>query len=480
MTSAAIFTTACVVGYRFLSLSWMAVRFPYPLDYGEGAVLDASLRLAHLQNVYPLGLTSSHWFVSNYPPLYYLVHVPFIWAHGGPALWQGRLISGLSAIATAGLIAYVLFALTRDRAASAIGGLTFLAVPLVAVWAQYDRVDMLALFLSWCGIAACVRWRTGEGVGLAVACFVASSFTRQTAALAGLIGAYAWFRATAGTSAANKLIGWTALVGVTIFLALCVVTRGAFFFHVVTGTAGRMSLDQLTTLGRSAIVLMPFLLALAVTAALSRAWSTPPGSPLVAAYLIGAVLVALTAAKVGSYINYFLDLSAACSLAAGASIAWLRPHRRILTICLLVLVVQAVKMGRSNSLYDHLSSRLRWSSEYARLQALVRNEPSPILADEPMALLPLNGRTIEFQPFAMTQLAETGVWDETPFLEELRNHRFTLILLREPDANPGVVTYLWEPRVAHAIVANYQAVGSARVDDYAHVVIYRPRAFGTH
>src|SRR5262245_48333764 len=79
-----------VVALRFGHLWLKTMSFPYPLDYGEGAILDAALRLSRFANIYPTDLSAPPWFVSNYPPIYYLVHVPFIWAIG-PALWYGRL-----------------------------------------------------------------------------------------------------------------------------------------------------------------------------------------------------------------------------------------------------------------------------------------------------------------------------------------------------------------------------------------------------
>ena len=71
----------------FLQHDWIAVRFPYPLDYGEGPLLDQIVRLAHFENIYRVDLTVPPYTVANYPPLFLLAQVPWLWAFG-PAFWS--------------------------------------------------------------------------------------------------------------------------------------------------------------------------------------------------------------------------------------------------------------------------------------------------------------------------------------------------------------------------------------------------------
>ena len=82
----------------FFQHDWIAVRFPYPLDYGEGPLLDQIVRLAHFENIYRVDLTVPPYTVANYPPLFLLAQVPWLWAFG-PAFWYGRAISALGILA---------------------------------------------------------------------------------------------------------------------------------------------------------------------------------------------------------------------------------------------------------------------------------------------------------------------------------------------------------------------------------------------
>jgi hypothetical protein len=62
----------------FLRHGWDALAFPYPLNYGEGPLLDQSVRLAQLQDIYRTDLRAAPYVVSNYPPLFMLAQVPFV------------------------------------------------------------------------------------------------------------------------------------------------------------------------------------------------------------------------------------------------------------------------------------------------------------------------------------------------------------------------------------------------------------------
>src|SRR5512137_1658919 len=97
------------------------IRFPYPMDYGEGPLLEQTLRLGRLESLYRADLTAPPYTVSNYPPVYPLMLSPLgrLW---GPAFWYGRLLSWLSVVVAAAFVGLILCALTRDRLAAVIGG----------------------------------------------------------------------------------------------------------------------------------------------------------------------------------------------------------------------------------------------------------------------------------------------------------------------------------------------------------------------
>src|SRR5690349_10968819 len=130
--------------------------------------------------------------VSNYPPLFQLIQLPFA-RIVGPAFWYGRLVSILSAVIAAGLIGLILHTLTGEWIASAIGGLTLLAFPYLVQGSVLNRVDALAFALSLGGLYATVRWPSHRpGPWIAGLLFMAAAFTNPRYALAAPFTAFVW------------------------------------------------------------------------------------------------------------------------------------------------------------------------------------------------------------------------------------------------------------------------------------------------
>jgi len=465
---------ACVVvGHRFIRLAIATLRFPYPLDYGEGFVLDVAVRLARFENIYPPDLQAGPWFVANYPPVYYLVRGAFLW-FDEPALWQGRLVCQASAAATAVLIGAVLHRLTRDPAAALLAALTFLAIPFVALWSQIDRIDVLSLLFSWLALWSLTAGRDRPHIAAAVLLLVASSYTRQTGAIAGVAAAYGWLWQQGSRRQANQLLAGVAGLGLLTALALQVATDGGFLFHVVTATASPLSLDQLVNVGRRPVVLIPLLLLIAAGTVVAGVRFRPDGWALVAGYVVASALMALTVAKVGSAVNYFLDLSAACALAAGAAVHWLRPYRLALSAYAVLVVPQMVWMGFITWPYAPLHARLARLGPYHELAKQVRDTRGPILADEAAALLGVNGHEVDFHPFSMSQLVDAGLWDPEPFIRRLERHEYELVLLRMSIAQPRPLPNIWTPVLASALLRYYQRVDAVQVDNASVIAIYRP------
>jgi hypothetical protein len=473
-----IFVAVCaaVIALRFLRLSANSLLFPFPLDYGEGAILDGVLRLARFENIYRVHVSGPPWFVTNYPPVYYLLNLPFMWAFG-PGLWYGRLISQASSVGTAVLLFVILRRLTGDTRAALASGAVFLTIPFVVAWAQYDRVDLVALALNWAGVWIVVR-RQESNLTVAALLFVASGFTRQTGPIVGLAASTAWLLSEQRSRDAVRLVVFTAVGAAALFAVLTVLSRGGFAFNVVTGTAGRLIRSQLMALGAEAVDVMPLLLIAALVAVVARVFVPAVGWTLIVTAVVTSFGLALLVAKEGSYINYFLDLCAASSLAFGAIMAWARPWRSLVALMLLLMALQVIGMGRTTVLYAHLRERLARGREYTSIANTVRSTSGTLLADEAMALLPLQGRPLVFHPFAMTQLANRRRWDESDFVATISERRYPILLLRMPGTSLTPLSNLWTERMSDAIVGNYDIVQRVPVDGSAAIAIWRPKRDG--
>jgi hypothetical protein len=455
--------------WRFARHQASAIAFPYPLDYGEGPILDQAVRLGHLENIYPADLSSPPYAVANYPPLHPLLQAPFTRLFG-PAYWYGRLLaSGGVALAAAGL-ALVLWALTHDLLASLVAGLVLLSFPHVVDWSRLNRVDGLALGLGTAALSVLVRAPDARRARLAAGLLLtAAIYTRQSHALAAPLAALAWLFATRRRDAALELAAVVAGTCLALFLALQVATGGGFFRHVVTANVNPFFWGRAWPYLREVWTQAPWLVLAALALALAG-WRADSSWWLVVPYLAGATVSALTIGKVGSGVNYLYELFAALSLAAGALLARARrrPWARIALLLVVAWQVRALNLWTIAHREEPLRARLAQREEIARVAALVRAAPGPVLADELMGLMPLAGRRVYFQPFEFRLLAYAGRWDEERLARDIEEGRFPLILLYEPPDWDSVAER-WSEPLRQAIFHRYRLVDRA-----ADTGIYRP------
>jgi hypothetical protein len=463
----------------FIRYGVRAVAFPYPLDYGEGPLLDQVSRLAHYQGIYRADLTRPPYIVANYPPLFPLLQVPFMWLFG-PALWYGRLISVVSVLAAALFAGLIIDALTQDRLAALIGGLVLLAIPFPAYWGGFNRVDALALALSLAALFVIARWPAARwSLVVTAVLLTASIYTRQSYALAAPFAAFAWLAGRqprpAGRRRALQLAAVTGGLCLGLFILLDTLTHGGFFFNVVIANANEYKLAILTSIAADVWALIPYLLAGGLLYLVLgwifrvRSWW------LVGPYLAAAFLSALTVGKIGSYVNYLFELSAALALVVGALLAWQRPRPWLYACILLVLGFQAFllmdKWPRQSRYHGFTEDRLAESADLAALTQIVHDAPGTVLADEYMGSLVVDGRPLYIQPFELTQLARSGLWDQRPFLQSIADHKFAAIVIY---AGPGgwLPRERWSPEMLQAIDRYYSPQpGPGR----SATIIYRPR-----
>ncbi len=460
-----VFLLAAVLIYS-LHVSRVVVH-NYSLDYGEGPLLNQAVRLAAGENIYPTDIATPPYTITNYPPLYVLAQAPFI-AIFGPSLLAGRLLSAVSTLFTAVFLALIIRHFAKyhdvsDRLLPWLTAATFLAFPFVVSWSGLLRIDMFALALSTAALYVLVRW-SGQRKGLIIGglLLVGAIYTRQSYALAAPLAAFSWLwfgsseTAVSSTTDRRQVFTLAALVGgasLGLFLILNLLTGGGFFFHIVTANVNEFRLTQLwEQLGRL-VTTAPVLLLLAVIAIIWAWRKRPYGWSLVIPYLIGGFLSMLTIGKIGSNVNYFLELAAALSLLAWIMLLWIRPYPWLNVIFLAALSLQ-VGLLLQNSLdrpVRRVSFRLQDEIALNTLREVVADTEGDILADEQMALLTLQERPLYIQPFEVTQLAKAGIWDQSPVLEGIQNQDYPLILVYYPSFSNETHVERWTPEMLAAI-----------------------------
>jgi len=455
--------------FIFALHAFLALFHRYPLDYGEAPLVDQAVRLAAGQSIYRPDLSSPPYTISNYPPLYPLSMVPFVKLFG-PNFWAGRIISLLCTLASGVFLALIVYAHSQDRLAAVATGLLLLAIPYVVGWSPLARVDMLALALSTAGLYVVARWpTTWRGLVVSALLLVAAICTRQSFGLAAPLAAFVWLLTQDRRQALKLavLVGGTSLV---LFLALNVVTRGGLLYNIVTANVNEFDMGRVQRSWRelreaASILLIIGGVSLFLAPGRVKTWS------LLIPYLIGACLSAATIGKIGSNVNYLLELSAALTLAAGTLLAWSRERRwlRVLMLILLALQVGQLMKATLGGPVEGLKWRLQPKKELKDLEWIVETTDGPVLADEFAGMLTLQNRPLYIQPFEVTQLANTGLWDQADLLASIRNQEFPIILVHHFMGWP-VYKERWTSEMLSAITENY-----ASTDFLAQTIVFRPR-----
>jgi len=245
-------------------------------------------------------------------------------------------------------------------------------------------------------------------------------------------------------------------------------TGGGFWLHVVTANINAFSLSRSMRYLREFGLLMPCFVALPLLA-LWTARSHRRAQVLIGTYSAGALLSALTVGKLGSNVNYLLELCAACAIGCGWMLAfWPSPGRRRTATTVAITLQLALLLGGSRY-RQNLDEKLALQEQQHALFEFVRGTAGSVLADDAAGLLPLAGKPIEIQPFEMARLAEAGIWDQQPFVARMGRREFSAILMQQLPWSP-IHRTRWTPEMLQQIEQQY--VASQRV---GYTVVYLPR-----
>jgi hypothetical protein len=183
---------------------------------------------------------------------------------------------------------------------------------------------------------------------------------------------------------------------------------------------------------------------------------------LVLIYALLASLMALTVAKSGSNVNYFVELMAVCATLLGivarnsveaafgarrnmGKRVWSHPVFLPLMIGIQALIINHAVL-RDQPL-------VRSNDQSEQLQAVVRAADRPIISDN-MVMLVRSGVPVVWEPAIFAELAKTGAWDEAPFVARIKAREFAFFIT----AGPRGSTFFdsrYNPAVADAMDVSY-------------------------
>ena len=448
------FIIASLIVFSMHSL--LSITHPYPLDYGEAPLINQAMQLVSGDNIYRSDIDTPPFTIANYPPLYVLALSPFI-KTGGNMFQIGRVISLLATLASAIFLGLLTNHFTKNKIASFATVALFLSFPYVVEWSARARIDCLALAFATAALYVLARWPESRWAffvgGLLL---VAAAYTRQSYALAAPLAAFTWMWSQKKIRAI-QLVLLVGGVGGLLFLLLNALTGGGFFYNIITANVNEFGWDRLqNNLWRlwenAGIILIIGVFFLTIGWKYFRGWS------LIAFFLVGAFLSSLTIGKIGSNINYFLELTAALALVGGSILDQTQKHAWRYALIILLVCFQIGILMNSTMGYQVdgiLASRRGDFNALQYLEQIVLDLEGPVPADEYMGMLTLHDRPLYIQPFEVSQMAKDGVWDQQPFLNDIGAQKFKGILIHHFGTWPAH-KQRWTPEMLSAIDNEYR------------------------
>jgi hypothetical protein len=434
---------------------WLGVSglfFPYQLDYGEGFLLHFVNEWSQGRPIYKAA-EGYPYVMANYPPL------PIVLALGltpvmGIAYAAGRVWTLLAMVAVAGItIAWVRRETGRWLPAAA-AALIFVGSSYIYHWAPLFRVDLVGLALTLGGLyvvylasPASVALTAGIGTGLgpgrgirkgllwlAVVLFVAGLYAKQSFFFAPAAAlAYLFFFVDRWQ--AIKMGVGMAVLGGGLFLLINALTDGGFWYGLVASNVNpflwsefwKQQADFIRTFAVLGLLTGWYVVDkffLDRSAPLRR-----KVSPL-DLYLVAALASLWFAGKAGAWENYFFEALVALVLCAGLGLARLGRHggRLLRIVPPLLVLAQVGLMWHTPRQADRYLQLTRKSNE--AMAPILESTPDPI-ASEDMGLLVTNGKVLDFCSFQYSQLARAGRWDQAWELGQLRDGRFSMVILEQ-------------------------------------------------
>jgi hypothetical protein len=482
------------------------LRFPFDYDQGEGFELVDTGLFSHGEwpyrnnEVYP-------FYSSNYPPLFHVILVPFVWVFG-EQYWYGRLVSFLGTLVTASTIGIIVYREERHRAIAAMAGLSFLASNTIYHIGPLFRQHMTMVMFETLAVAALAhvteiedtrRRRRVMIIGLLL--LLAAGYTKQLAvATCAAVFGFLFLR-----NPRRSLI-WGAIFGAAagvIFLWINVATHGEWWANIIAANVNTFFPQQFVNLFKQWFRLHRVLIGMAALFFVYELYFTRLS--LYSVWWVLAVADAVLSGKWGAGDSYFATAIAATCVLAGLFAArtvrgaWTfpenpltRPFRGIQTrlaarsglvvaaagivipALYLVYGLSVVKMPTEGRLFGLLSDALGlkssygdryafydsagWTAGYAtigsvptqtdinngwRIVDIVRESDLPALSEEAGFSLRA-GQDVITNPTQLKNLYENDMFDPSNLVAAIRAHDFGVVIFRAQFYPPPVLDAVYE------------------------------------
>jgi len=462
----------------FAQFTGSVLAWPWQFDYDEGVNLHAAWLLAHGTNIYAAN-PPDRFISAPYPPVLYMLSAPALLL-GGLHLVVPRLLVLAATLIIGALLGYLAHKEGAGLPASALVAALWFSISPVIIWGALYKQDMLALAFGLGGLAV-LYCSPDRSPYLALALFALAFFTKQSA-LAPAAAGLAWLFLR--DRWAGLRFGWRLLVALGGgFLLLLALSGGGFWQHALVyqeypwlpstwqRVIGKLvgEYTPLLLLGGGVVALALIELARRLRTE-GRRWASLE-LPLPVVY-VGAATgsVMIQAGYSGANYNHLLDIFPPLLWLVGYGLARTREARTwTQAACAAaifgLLLVQVPMFGG----LEHWYTSGYWPSpsrdgELRGRSALVAAARGDIFSEDDTLMLLAGREPVYDDPDTIATMGDSGGWDESRLVQDLRDRRFPLIMVRHG-------AYRWSTKTGAAFGESYEPTFLGTLD------VYRPRIY---
>jgi hypothetical protein len=426
------------------------IGIPYEIDYGEGLMLEGAMRLRHSQPLYPDPFRFPV-VLHVYGPIAYAA-AALVLPGGAPSFTGGRVLVFGCAIALSFLMAWLLRQWTGSWWIGLSFGLLLLTLPAFRFWLYLLRADAIGVVLSIAGVTLYQmkrRWWSLPFFALAI-------FSKYTL-LAAPVAVIAHLLVNRKVKEGALFAAGLALACLAGFAAMQGATGGWFAFHMFATHPDRYSLVQFFALAGLVWASAPVVTALAGWYAVhdfrNQTRTFPP------LYLAMSTLTALTAGKLGSTTNHFVEWMVAACLCAGLgySVVLSKHVKKVMPVTILLgASVLVGTMAQNRQTLQPTGDLTECGRAY---QYVAKSAATRVFSENLGALLMAGKPVLVSDPFVYVQSAKHGLRPEREVEELVSERYFDLIVMsNDPPATKLQNADVWPGALVDAIDRNYQPV----------------------
>ncbi|MEO0094471.1 MAG: glycosyltransferase family 39 protein [candidate division WOR-3 bacterium] len=440
-----IFIGLVIYAIFYIVQSIIVISYPYQVSYPEGFILNQAHLISKGRSIYQT-INEYPYVVANYPPLYCYLCAIFVKIFGVSFI-PGRAITFFSVLG----IAFMIYKILREyveREHAIIGSLLFISSSYIFKNSPFMRVDMLGLFFCFLGIYLFISQKR---LLLPILFFTAGLYTKQTFFAAPLAVGLSLLQGDR-KRAVNYIIAICLSWGL-IFLLINQLTHGEFFLHNFVYNLNtflfKQAIKQYVWALQNHAILILFSIIYMMYSIAEKKYS------LLLIYFVVSCIIAISVGKIGANMNYFFEMIALSCVLTGLSLGRLhkemneKVYNYFSTSAILVQLILFLHMPY---LTEPSATKLR-GEDVRKVCNLISKTEGNIISED-AGLLVLNNKSVLFQPFELTQLANQKIWSQAVFIHNIELKLFSLFVLSF-DLNCQVDEERLTPEMVQAIKENY-------------------------